>query len=87
MSEEEDGCEAYSSCNSLYDPTAQSDDDDCSDEIRTDNKNNSSDPFITLVIPDDGIHLQELVEDHEINLSVVTQVTNRCVPEQGYKVV
>lgn len=37
--------------------------------------------------PDDGIHLQELVEDHEINLSVVTQVTNRCVPEQGYKVV
>jgi hypothetical protein len=75
--EEEDGEEAYSSCNSLlYDPTQN--DDDCSDDEIADN---NCDPFITLVIPDDDIHLQELVEDREINLSVCNSINNRCIPE------
>lgn len=67
-----DSCEEVDdslSCNSVYDPTH--DDDGSNDDIADSN----SDPFIMLVIPNDDIHLQQLVEDQEINLSVVTQLT------------
>jgi hypothetical protein len=67
--EEGDG-EAYSSCKSAYDLT-QDIDDRSNNEIA----DSTSDPFITLVIPDDVIHFQELVKDQDINLSVVTQLT------------
>ena len=62
----EDG-EGSSSCNSLYVPTQDDNNDGIAD--------NNSDPFITLVIPDNDIHHLELCEDREINLLVVTQQT------------
>ena len=48
-------------------------DDDNSNDDEIHDKN--SDPFLTLDIPDDDIHLEQLVEDQEINLSVVSQLT------------
>ncbi len=62
-----DDGERSSSCNSLYDPTQDDNNDGIAD--------NNSDPFITLVIPGNDIHLLELREDQEINLLVVTQLT------------